>query len=392
MEAPMCMEHIQSIPKPTLQRMPAYCTYLNGILNEGIRHASSATIAKALGLTPIQVRKDLAYISDKGRPRTGYAVDELISDIETFLGYQNTKDAFIVGAGRLGQTLLAYEGFRTHGLNLVAAFDSDKKKEGLSIAKKPVYHIDKMVNLVGRMEIRIGILTTPDVHAQTSCDRMVEAGVLAIWNFTNVHLIVPDNVIVQNENLAASLVLLSSKLTNYFNQKQTEVPNMKKSISEKFERVCAIVDKYNRDPSKLIAILQDIQEEYNYLPEEIMTFVSTALGISPSKVYGVATFYSHFTLEPKGKYVIKICDGTACHVKKSTAILTALQKELGLSKDTITTPDRMFTLEVVACLGACGLAPVVVINEKVHGLVTPEKVITLINDIKKDEVSEHGTL
>ena len=162
---------------------------------------------------------------------------------------------------------------------------------------------------------------------------------------------------------------------------------MKENESTKFDKVCTILDKYERDPHKLIPILQEIQEEYQYLPEDIMTFVSTALGISTSSIYGVATFYSHFTLAPKGKYVIKVCDGTACHVKKSEEILDTLRKELGVSPKNKTTEDLLFTLETVACLGACGLAPVVVINDKVHGLMTPEKTIELIDEIKKEESS-----
>jgi NADH-quinone oxidoreductase subunit E len=123
------------------------------------------------------------------------------------------------------------------------------------------------------------------------------------------------------------------------------------------------------------------------LPEEIMTFISVALGISPSTVYGVATFYAHFTLEPKGKHIIKVCDGTACHVKKSEGILAALQKRLGLHNDKKTTDDMLFTLETVACLGACGLAPAVVIDEQVHGLMTPEKALALIDDIQREETA-----
>lgn len=160
---------------------------------------------------------------------------------------------------------------------------------------------------------------------------------------------------------------------------------MVNSIAAKFDRACIILDKYQRDPHKLIPILQEMQAEYQYLPEEIMTFISVALGISPSNVYGVATFYAHFTLEPKGKNVIKVCDGTACHVKKSEGILKALEKELGLNKENKTTKDMLFTLETVACLGACGLAPVVVINDKVHGLMTPEKTLALIEEIRKGE-------
>ena len=161
---------------------------------------------------------------------------------------------------------------------------------------------------------------------------------------------------------------------------------MSDGIGTKFDKVCSILDKYEHNPHKLIAILQDMQEEYKYLPEDIMTFVSTALGISPSTVYGVATFYSHFTLQPKGKHVIKLCDGTACHVRKSQDILNVIEKHLGLSKKSNTTPDMLFTLETVACLGASGLAPVVVIDDQVHGLMTPESTIALIEEIKKEEV------
>jgi len=157
-----------------------------------------------------------------------------------------------------------------------------------------------------------------------------------------------------------------------------------------FDTVCEILDRYEKNPNKLIPILQDIQEQYSYLPEDIMTFVSTALGISSSTVYGVATFYSHFTLEPKGKYIIKVCDGTACHVKKSDLLLDVIEKELGLHKNKKTTDDGLFTLETVACLGACGLAPVLVINDKVHGLMTAENTLALINGIKEAEKNEQN--
>lgn len=162
---------------------------------------------------------------------------------------------------------------------------------------------------------------------------------------------------------------------------------MSNSITKKFSRACEILDRYERNPNKLIPILQDMQEEYKYLPEEIMTFISVALGISPSTVYGVATFYSHFTLEPKGRHVIKICDGTACHVKRSEGILAALEKHLGLTNEKRTSDDMQFTLETVACLGACGLAPAVVIDDQVHGLMTPEKTLALIDIIRREDTA-----
>ena len=157
------------------------------------------------------------------------------------------------------------------------------------------------------------------------------------------------------------------------------------SMMLKFEKVCEILERYECDKSKLIPILQAVQEEYRYLPEEVMTYVATSLNIPPAQVYGVATFYSHFALKPKGKYVIKICDGTACHVKKSIPILEALMKKLNISKDNMTTSDMLFTVETVSCLGACGLAPVLLINEDVHGLMTPESTEALIDEILAKE-------
>ncbi|HNX90966.1 MAG TPA: NAD(P)H-dependent oxidoreductase subunit E [Candidatus Omnitrophota bacterium] len=153
----------------------------------------------------------------------------------------------------------------------------------------------------------------------------------------------------------------------------------------KFQKVCEIIEANDRKSSRLIPILQAVQEEYRYLPEEILTFIATALDISPAKVFGVATFYSHFTLKPKGKYIVRICDGTACHVKGSIKLLDALLAKLKLTAEVNTTSDMMFTVETVSCLGACGLAPAVVINDKVYGQMTPEKVVTVIDGIIEEE-------
>lgn len=149
----------------------------------------------------------------------------------------------------------------------------------------------------------------------------------------------------------------------------------------KFEKICEIIDRYDRDPQRLIPILQAVQDEYRYLPEEVLTYVATSLGLPPARVFGVATFYAHFSLEPKGKYVVRMCDGTACHVKRSMPILEAVRARLGLEGDRKTTRDMLFTVETVACLGACGLAPVMVINDEVHGLMTPDAAVALIDEI-----------
>jgi NADH-quinone oxidoreductase subunit E len=154
---------------------------------------------------------------------------------------------------------------------------------------------------------------------------------------------------------------------------------------QKFEKVCRIIDEHGTEASKLIPILHAVQREYRYLPEEILTYVSMRLSLPPAKVYGVASFYAHYALKPKGKYIVHICDGTACHVKGSIAILEAMQKKLGLSKEKPTTDDMLFTVETVSCIGACGMAPVITVNEDVHGLVTPDSAVALLDEIIEKE-------
>ena len=155
-----------------------------------------------------------------------------------------------------------------------------------------------------------------------------------------------------------------------------------------FQKVCEIIDKFDRNPAKLIPILQQVQHEYRYLPEKVLNYVATSLGLPAAQVYGVATFYAHFTLSPKGKYVVKVCDGTACHVKGSQKLIDAMRDKLKLAEGKTTTDDLMFTVETVSCLGACGLAPVMLINEDVHGQVSAENAVELIDGIIKAEEQE----
>jgi len=150
------------------------------------------------------------------------------------------------------------------------------------------------------------------------------------------------------------------------------------------EKVDEIILRHNCEKKELINIIQEIQKKYRYLPEDILEYIADKLDISHAKIYGVATFYENFSLEPKGKNIIKICDGTACHVRKSIPILNAIRKELSLTDKKRTTDDFMFTVETVSCLGACGLAPVITVNDKVYPKMTPEAAIELINSIKKE--------
>ena len=149
-----------------------------------------------------------------------------------------------------------------------------------------------------------------------------------------------------------------------------------------YEKTDEIIAMHRNMPSALIPIIQDIQSEYRYLPPELLNYVAKQIGITEAKAFSVATFYENFSFEPKGKYVIKVCDGTACHVRKSIPILERLYSELGLSKDKVTTDDMLFTLETVSCLGACGLAPVLTVNDKVYPAMTPDKASELIHELR----------
>ncbi len=145
-----------------------------------------------------------------------------------------------------------------------------------------------------------------------------------------------------------------------------------------------ILEAHGTDHGAIIAILQDIQEKYNYLPKEIFPYLADKMKFGEARIYGVATFYENFSLEPKGKYIIRCCDGTACHVRGSQPILDQLYEELGLSSSKHTTDDLTFTVETVSCLGACGLAPVITVNGKVYPAMTPIKVSELVKELKEE--------
>ncbi|MBR2527582.1 MAG: NAD(P)H-dependent oxidoreductase subunit E [Blautia sp.] len=148
-------------------------------------------------------------------------------------------------------------------------------------------------------------------------------------------------------------------------------------------KVDEILKRYPVDQASLIPIMQDVQNLYNYLPRKALEKISDYLHVTISKIYGVATFYENFSLDAKGKYIIRCCDGTACHVRKSTAILNEIRSELGVTPQKNTTDDMMFTVETVSCLGACGLAPVMVVGDEVHPAMTVEKVKELLASIRE---------
>ncbi len=201
------MQH-KELSKAVLKRLPGYLSYLKSLPEDAPAYISATGIANALNMGEVQVRKDLAVVSKAGKPKVGFPRAELVENISRYLCYDNTTDAILVGAGKLGQALLGYSGFEAYGLNILAAFDVQPAGNG----DKPILSMEELESFCRENNVHMGIITVPGEHAQQVCDRMIQCGIKAIWNFAPVHLDVPTNTLVQNENMATSLAVLSMHL------------------------------------------------------------------------------------------------------------------------------------------------------------------------------------
>lgn len=201
-----------TVSKRLMGRLPIYLSYLKA-QPDTVENVSATVMANALHLGDVQVRKDLAKVAQAGRRRTGRNRKELIQEIEIFLEKTAKNGTIVVGTGKLGQALLDYEGFEESGLNVMAGFDSSPSAERTEQGK-PIYHLNQLEAFCKCYEVNVGILAVPDDNTQIVCDRLVACGVRAIWNFTREKLSVPDYVLVQNENLSASLASLKVQLNH----------------------------------------------------------------------------------------------------------------------------------------------------------------------------------
>ena len=197
------------LSRQALKRLPIYMSYLKALDLGDTEYISSATVAEALDMNDVQVRKDLAAVCRSvGIPKKGFVVRDLIGGISDFLGYSEGNDAILIGAGNLGMALMSYRGFDNYGINIVAAFDSRPEV----IDNKRIFDVSLVGEMCKKMNVKIGIITVPDSEAQKVCDLLVESGILAIWNFAPTHIKAPEEILVQNENMASSLALLSNHL------------------------------------------------------------------------------------------------------------------------------------------------------------------------------------
>jgi len=199
------------VAAPSIRRLPSYLHIVRQAQRDGFEYISGTVIAQELNLEPIQVRKDLSITGIIGKPKKGYPIHALVAAIEHFLDWDSIRDAVLVGAGNLGSALTGYQEFHFHGLNVVAAFDRDPKKVGTTVHGVPVLSMDTIELQVRNLGVRMAILTVPFSSAQESADALVRAGITAIWNFTNVKIKVPEDVVVQNEDLSSGYAMLSIK-------------------------------------------------------------------------------------------------------------------------------------------------------------------------------------
>ena len=203
----------KGISKATIARMPLYLHLLQEENTKGTKYISSTLIAQTISVSSVLVRKDLELVSSEpGRPKLGFAVSRLIVDIEKFLGYDTVSEAIVVGAGGLGRAFLGYEGFKHNGLNVVAAFDVDRRLIGQFVSGKPILPMSQLKDFIQEHNVKIGIVTVPKHAAQEVVDKMVEAGVRAVWNFAPTPVRVPQDIVLKTEDLAASLAILAGKL------------------------------------------------------------------------------------------------------------------------------------------------------------------------------------
>ncbi|UDQ96582.1 redox-sensing transcriptional repressor Rex [Lentisphaerota bacterium WC36G] len=213
----MSKNKLRKIAKlPSIRRMPQYLHIAKRLHKEGQEVVSTTFLAKELGVEPIVARKDLEITNVVGQSGIGYKIIDLIDSVETFLGWNNNSDAFLVGVGAMGSALLKFNGFENYGINILAGFDISHNILGIDINGRKVFHIDSLPNLARRMKVNIGILCVPEENAQEVADMMIRGGIRAIWNFTPTKLTVPDNVVVQREVLASGLAVLSVKLGKLF--------------------------------------------------------------------------------------------------------------------------------------------------------------------------------
>lgn len=367
-----------------VERLPRYLQLACHLKEQGHEHISSSILSKHFFIDQNNIKKDLSFLKLNGKPNKGYEINEFISAVKMVLGTTTVNRAIVVGAGNLGRAVSNYSNFSNYGLKIVALFDDSPEVIGTTVDSFKILPLDNLSEVISKLGVKLAILTVPAKSAPGVAVTLYELGIRYFWNFAPVHLKLPDDAIVKNENLAASYMFLSYQinLSNYRNNGgKMEMVNgdIEKRIYEAF-------NKYAKSRDNLIPILQDVQEIRGFISKDDIRKISEYLGISDSKVYGVATFYNQFKLTQPGHFQISVCRGTACHVKGSLNILNAIKEHLKIAVGQ-TTRDKIFSLQEVACLGACSIAPVIMINDKFYGHLDVAKTLAIIDRLRAEYLS-----
>lgn len=364
-----------------VERLPRYLQLACHLKETGHDHISSSILSKHFFIDQNNIKKDLSFLNLNGKPNKGYEINEFISAIKMVLGTTTVNRAIVVGAGNLGRAVSNYSNFANYGLKIVALFDDSPDVIGSTVDSFKILPLDNLSEVISKLGVKLAILTVPAKSAAGVALRLYELGIRYFWNFAPVHLKLPDDAIVKSENLAASYMFLSYQinLNNYRNNGgKIEMVNgdIEKRIYEAF-------NKYAKSRDNLIPVLQDVQDIRGYISKDDIKKISEYLNIPDSKVYGVATFYNQFKLTAPGHFQISVCRGTACHVKGSLNILNAVKEHLKINIGQ-TTRDKIFSLQEVACLGACSIAPVIMINDKFYGHLDVAKTLAIIDKLKAE--------
>ncbi len=368
-----------------VERLPKYLQLACHLKEFGHKHISSSILSKHFFIDQNNIKKDLSFLNLNGKPNKGYEINEFISAVKMVLGTTTVNKAIVVGSGNLGRAVSNYSNFTDYGLKIVAMFDDSPEKIGGSVENFKILPLDNLSEVITKLGVKLAILTVPAKSAAKVAGKLYDLGIRYFWNFAPVHLKLPDDAIIKNENLAASYMFLSYQINlNTYRNNGGKIEMVNGDIEK---RIYEAFNKYAKSRDNLIPILQDVQDIRGYISKEDIRKISDYLNIADSKVYGVATFYNQFKLTQPGHYQISVCRGTACHVKGSLNIINSLKDHLKVEIGQ-TTRDKIFSLQQVACLGACSIAPVIMINDKFYGHLDVSKTLAIVDKLKADYLSE----
>jgi redox-sensing transcriptional repressor len=373
------------IPEQTLRRIPLYHQILAEMQARGEAYVSSRHLAQFFRIDDTQVRKDVSLIGYKGKPKAGYSILGLKKAIEEFLGINYENTAILIGAGRLGSALSQYPGLAEYGLRLVAIFDNDPARTGSVLGSFTILPMESLQRVVRSFDVGIAILCVPKDAAQTVAGRIVSLGIKAIWNFSPTQLTLPSDVIVRHENIALGLAILSHYLKR---RKKEESPVAAETRENPPQKLIDIFARGQPKREFLVQILEETQKAFGWISRESIGHIADFLSITREQVVEAAAFYPLFRTEPPARYRISLCRGETCTRKGSDEMREAIARELRIT-DGETTPDGMFSLELVPCSGMCSEAPNVSVND--HPLIakTPEALAAHLKTLAG--VAETGT-